>query len=470
MSDDKPEVPLDFKAPAPQQFNGADILNKISESVRTYIHLSDPQAVIIAAWVAHTYATSSATATPYLHITSAVKQSGKSRLLEVLSLLSCRPWLTSRTSAAALVRKIDQSCPTLLLDEVDAALKGPEEYTEALRGILNAGFYPDGVVSLCVGQGSAIAVKDFKAYCAKAIAGIGSLPDTVTDRSIPLRLERKRPGEVVARFRREKAKKAFAETKSQLSGWVSHIAPQLKNAEPLLPDELSDRQQDACEPLFAIADNAGGEWPKMVRDAAVKLFASSDADDQNIGVRLLADIRLVFDDKEADRIFSEDLVSALAKIETSPWAEWKNAKPMTVIQLARLLKSFKVSPHTVRDGDITQKGYERKDFDDAWGRYLRPEPSTSDFRPVTASQTNNHAGLKHFSARNKQETCDDSKSEKTPVFTRGVTVCRVEGHIESKDGKAKVLPTCPKCGSFALYPVGSDYECQTCTAAKGAGR
>ena len=41
----------------------------------------------------------------------------------------------------------------------------------------------------------------FPVFCAKAIAGIGTLPDTIGDRSIVIRLKRRRRGESVARFR-----------------------------------------------------------------------------------------------------------------------------------------------------------------------------------------------------------------------------------------------------------------------------
>lgn len=275
--------------------NGAEILDRVSAFIRRYIHLSDQQARIVAVWTAHTHAVGSATTTPYLNINSAVKQSGKTRLLEVFELLVNHPWLTGRITAACLIRKVDQVKPTLLLDESDAAFNGEKEYAEALRGILNTGFYAGGVASCCVGQGANTTFKDFCTYCAKAIAGIGQLPDTVTDRSIPIRLQRKKPGEVVARFRRRHAKGEAQQIKAELSDWVNSIADRLREVEPSLPDELTDRQQDGIEPLLAIADEAGHDWPGAVRKAAVEIFGSSEGEDQNVGVQLLGDIRAIFD-------------------------------------------------------------------------------------------------------------------------------------------------------------------------------
>jgi hypothetical protein len=95
----------------------------------------------------------------------------------------------------------DTSYSPVLLDENDAAFQGEKEHAEALRGILNTGFYAGGVASACVGQGANITFKDFRTFLPKATAGIGKLPDTVADRSIAIRLERKKSGRVVSRFR-----------------------------------------------------------------------------------------------------------------------------------------------------------------------------------------------------------------------------------------------------------------------------
>jgi hypothetical protein len=323
---------MDFTVTATEdaaQFNGAEILDKVSGFIRKYVHLSDAQARIVTAWVAHTHVMGAWTTTPYLAITSALKQSGKTRLLEALDLLVNKPWMTGRVTAACLVRKVDQVRPTLLLDESDAAFSGEKEYAEALRGILNTGFYVDGVASCCVGQGANISYKDFKTFCAKAIAGIGQLPDTVADRSIPIRIERKRPGEVVSRFRRRFAKSEGAEIKSAVAYWIMAAAERLKEAEPELPQDLTDRQQDGLEPLLAIADEAGGEWPEAVRYAAAEIFRFQAADDQNIGVQLLADLRSIFESTTMDKIPTVELLEKLKEIEISPWADWGKGKGLT---------------------------------------------------------------------------------------------------------------------------------------------
>jgi hypothetical protein len=66
-------------------------------------------------------------------------------------------------------------------------------------------------------------------YCPKAFAGIGALPDTVADRSIPIRLQAKKKGEAVRRFLHREVKPAADALGEQITAWVAehgrHPAP-----------------------------------------------------------------------------------------------------------------------------------------------------------------------------------------------------------------------------------------------------
>src|SRR5262249_51038863 len=117
---------------------------------RRFVSLTEHQRVAVALWCLHTHAFDAADATPYLHIHSAEKRSGKTRLLELSELIVANPWMTGSVTTAVLMRKIERDAPTLLLDETDATFKGDKERAEALRGILNSGYRRGGVASLCV--------------------------------------------------------------------------------------------------------------------------------------------------------------------------------------------------------------------------------------------------------------------------------------------------------------------------------
>ena len=350
-----------------------EILDDLVAFIRRYVVVSDEQATVIALWVVHTHAFGAAENTPYLNVTSATKQAGKTRLLEVLELVVRMPWLAGRVTPAVLVRRIEKETPTLLLDESDAAFKRESDYAEALRAILNSGYRASGKASLCLNGGSSY--KDFSVYCPKAIAGIGHLPDTVSDRSIPIRLRRRTTAEPIERFRQRDARREAEPLKDAVETWCSSRSDALLAWRPSIPAALGDRAADVCEPLLAIAEAVGGTWPDRARAAVVRLCTGRD-DEQSLGTQLLADIRTIFDETDADAVFSEDLITSLIKKEESVWGELWNGKPLTKNRLARLLKPFEVRPAgTIRLGERTGKGYRRAAFLDAWTRYLPAQAS-----------------------------------------------------------------------------------------------
>lgn len=349
-------------------------LVRAEKFIRRFVILSDDQATAVVLWTAHTHAIAAATVTAYLSITSPEKRSGKTRLLEVLRLLVANPWLTGGTTKAALVRKIHRDVPTLLLDESDAAFNGDKEYGEALRGVLNNGFSRGKPFTTCIGNNHD--VQDFNVFCPKAIAGIGRLPDTVEDRAIAIRLKRRARSETVQRFR-ERNERSEGETIADgLLLSVEPLIDELANAQPELPDELSDRGWDIWEQLLAIADAAGGDWPTRARIAAVRLSSAQEPEDDTLGVLLLADCRKALDAEDADRISSKGLLAYLREIEEAPWGNFKNDKPLSAKTLASILRRFEIKSRTVRFPDeTTAKGYLREQFEDSWARYLPSQTS-----------------------------------------------------------------------------------------------
>ena len=286
--------------------------------------------------------------TPYLSISSAEKESGKTRLLEVLDTVVVRAWFTGRVTAAVLVRKVDAERPTLLLDESDAAFKGEREYAEALRGLLNTGYRAAGKASLCVGQGGGISYRDFSTFGAKAIAGIGELPDTVASRAVAIRLERRAPGEHVDRWRERQGRLQGAALRLRIEAWASAQADALQDAAPEAPPELRDRAQDTTEPLLAIADLAGGKWPERTRAALLELHGEQSVEAGSDGVRLLADVRAAFETSSADRLSTFDLLEHLRGLDEAPWAEWGKGRPLNARGLGNLLKPYGIRSRSVR--------------------------------------------------------------------------------------------------------------------------
>jgi hypothetical protein len=367
----------------------AELLDSCCAWVRGYVVLTDNQLNVLAAWILHTWAIEVAEFTPYLHITAPEKGCGKTRLLEALEAVVYIACKTGGMSAAALLRTVDAEHPTILMDEVDAAFGGDKEFSEALRGILNEGFRRGGNYRKCIGKGHEL--RAFQVFGAKALAGIGKIPDTVSSRSIVIEMRRRTPAEIVKRFRFREVQEAAKPLLAALVTWAeSGAISNLGSARPTFPDELTDRQQDISEPLLAIADLAAGEWPSKLRRSLLDLFGSASSEDSSLGVTLLRDIRRVFSTRsgqEFERIHSGDLACALCDIEGSPWLEWDRGRGLTANSLAKRLKPFHIAPQSMRIGNENKKGYLHDSFVDLWERYLPAEAVTSVTGPANTEDS-----------------------------------------------------------------------------------
>jgi len=356
------------------------LLDAITGILRRYVVFPlQEQVTVIAIWIVHTWVFKAFDYTAYLFIFSAAKRSGKSRVLEVIEQLARHPVKTEGPSSASLIRSISESHPpTLLIDEVDTIYGGKGDgEAENTRRFLNAGYRRGAKFLRCVGQGADIHVKEFPAFCPKALAGIDRcLPDTVLDRSVPIELVRQSRQERAERFREREVRAVVAPLRAELQALAQQpsVTDALRDARPGLPEELNDRVQDITEPLIAIADLAGGEWPGWIRSAVVKLYSGEEEVD--IGVKLLMDIQRVFDGKHAEKLPTKDLLEALIAIEDGPWALlFEDAlRPDRVkaaaAKLARHLKRYKIKPCKIRFGEETAQGYQKADFKEAWERYL----------------------------------------------------------------------------------------------------
>jgi putative DNA primase/helicase len=373
-------VSFDEPTPWPQAVDGAELLDAIAVEVRRYVVMAAAAMTAIALWIVHTYLLDGFMISPRLAITSPEPRCGKTTLLRVLERLTPKAMRAASLTAPVAFRLVELRQPTLLIDEYDATSLGDD----ALRGILNDGHQRGGCTPRCVGDGNEVRL--FATYCAVAIALIGDLPATLTDRSIPIRLQRRRKDELVEKFRIRQTERLDMLAR-QIARWAADNTLTVGAADPAMPVGMHDRAEDNWEPLLAIADVVGGDWPDKARQAA-RAFASSDDGDTSVGGQLLSDIKAIFAERRnADWLPSEEIAGALGQMEWPPWGEFgRSGKPITANGLARLLKPFGIRPGKAREDGYTPgtRGYALASFKDAFARYLSPE--TFARRANTATQ------------------------------------------------------------------------------------
>jgi len=235
----------------------------------------------------------------------------------------------------------------------------------------------------------------FSSWCPKVISQIGRLPDTLADRCILIRLQRKEQGETCAKFRELDTRTHTLTLRRKCARLVLDQGGRIASARPEIPEALNDRAGDIWEPLLAIADLAGGEWPEKARAAAMGLTLG--AQESCPITTLLLDIIAVFATEKAEKLFSRTLVGKLNSLGNRPWVEqryWINAAGqkmrskipesdiLTEQMLAQKLKAYGVRSKAIRIGETVAKGYVQSEI----GSLLRRYVPMNELRPYLSGQ------------------------------------------------------------------------------------
>ncbi|MEU7934318.1 DUF3631 domain-containing protein [Micromonospora echinofusca] len=366
-----------------QPVDGAAILDQVHACLTKYVILPSTEAMdAVALWIAATHAQPAWAHAARLVIRAPEKRCGKSRLLDVVEATCYAPLITVNASPAAVYRAIGtDDPPTLLVDEADTIFGPAAEANEDLRGLLNAGHQRNRPAIRW--DAAAQKVEKIPTFSMAALAGIGAMPDTIEDRAVVIRMRRRAPGEQVAPYRHRRDSPALRALARQLTGWLRANLRNLETAEPAMPVE--DRAADTWEPLVAVADLAGGDWPQRARQACEALNAERDGNAvPSDRIRLLTDCRAAFrainavDNQGRPAIPSSVLLDKLRTDPEAPWAEYgKAGTGLTAMKLGQLLAEYEIRSANIRFGSAygQVKGYYQADFTDAWNRYC-PAPNT----------------------------------------------------------------------------------------------
>lgn len=337
--------------------DNGDIIIRLTDFLNRFIAFPEPeQATICALWILHTYAFDAAYATPYLYVNSAEPQCGKTRVVEILSLLARNSIKADSVTASTIFRYIEDNRPTILIDEADAIFTGSAN--EVLRGVLNSGYKHNGfVLRTLPGKGEDDVVK-FPTFCPKLLAGIdnGQMPATIADRCITITLKRKRKDQEVERYLPRRVEPQAEALKAEVLAWVLDNMDGIISWEPPIVDEISDRAFEISEPLLQIAMQAGPAYASAARDAIVKIMTTKTTP-LTPSQKVLATARdiLFAGDVPADKVQSAVLAEALGV----------NAK-----QIGAWLDRYDIKSNICTFGGTRARGYYRTQFEDAWERYL----------------------------------------------------------------------------------------------------
>lgn len=466
------------------EVDGAALLDTLRAHILRYVVLPPSAAEALSLWVLHTFVTDVTDYTPYILISSPVRECGKTTLDEVLLHLAHRARMTGGITAAALYRTIEKHSPTMILDELDARLRG--DAGEYLRGVLNTGFQRSGCITIC--EGDKNEPRDYKTFCPKVLSGIGRVWDTVTSRSIPIRLSRASREELakLSKIRGDKIGGISLPYQQQALRWATDNRDQLVECEPLLPEELGARQCDVWRPLTAIAVTCGSHWPDTARKAALALHGVAE-EEGDYGLLLLEDLRQIFADGGTTNLHTANILQGLIKREDRPWPEYRAGRAITARGLSDLLGRFGVKSKNVRVGLEVAKGYSLDDLGSLFRTYLRTsDPAVTGVTDLGVTDVTDRTKPPHrpgplpqmrtsWSARRsgwKVRLRDPlsnpgSRPAGLPVFGSTFPTRRIAGRACGQHSSAKVRhpercansPAFPRCCAVNSYrAVGSPWE------------
>ncbi len=242
----------------------AKVLDDLAAFYARYAVFRDKHdPLLLAAWTLGTYCYRAFKGFPYLHLRSATRRCGKTRVLNLIALVgfNAGPPTTIPTEAQ-LYRAAERTGGVQLFDEMDK-LRGDQERFEAVISVLNTGFEAGGVVMRLERRGERFVEIPYATYAPRALAGLSGLKDTLEDRVLPVFMLRKRRNEPVARLTRvveAEGQKLRDQCALAALDRIRDIVSAYEVAHGLLDSKaIDDRAVDLWNPLVALALVADAE-------------------------------------------------------------------------------------------------------------------------------------------------------------------------------------------------------------------
>jgi hypothetical protein len=347
------------------------LLNGIHKHRARYIIIHDEHgAVVTTLWTAFSWVHNDiATHSPPLLITSADDEgnAAKTLLCKYLQYQTPRGKVVAELSGASFFHMIDRNHPTLIIDNAENLFRRKKDLIELLNNSWTRGIpVPRQVHGVTV---------EYDVFCPKvigAIAGSNFLPPNAMGRSIHFGMLPKLPSETIEEFKYEDSDELFT-LRRKLARFARDNVEALRTANPAMPEGFDNRLRQNWKLLFAIADLAGGSWPKRVRAAAVKL--TEQYYEPSIGKQCLSlFVELFLTSEYEGMVTSAWAQEQFTADPTSVWANYKGRGPITQWGIKGILAGYHISPDVIHPrGRLADRGYKIEWFEIAFRHYLGVE-------------------------------------------------------------------------------------------------
>lgn len=360
--------------------NGHDLILQLDAFLRRFVVMGDGLSTLVATWIAGTYCYTVFEYFPYLVLRSPEKRFGKSRTLDLISLLAFNAHQpTASPTEAQIFREPREDGGVQIYDELEG-MTGDKERWSAVTSVFNVGFHRGSVVSRYKKGKDGQQKETFDTYVPRAIASISSLEVTLEDRSIMLMMQRLLPGQQTERFSLRRLNQEAQDLRDSLYLFALQTAPAIAelydDAEFSGLRGLDHRAVDLWEPLLSIAAVADasaetGDLIDTLTRLAQRLSGEREARSvDDIIPAILATLEDCLGLDSEIRIPTKDLIE---KIRDR--LGWDSLTPKA---LSNRLHPLGLRPDQWRVGKETKRGYmlTRDKIDDLLKRYAPRETGT----------------------------------------------------------------------------------------------
>jgi hypothetical protein len=130
----------------PEPVGAEKLLADLRRQIQRYIVVHDHAATAVALWVMLSWVHNAiAIHSPYLVVTSAEPDSGKTTLLGVLERLTFKPRIAIELTGPTLYREVDQIHPTLIIDEADTLFLRKRDLLHIIKTIRSSRSFGAGL-------------------------------------------------------------------------------------------------------------------------------------------------------------------------------------------------------------------------------------------------------------------------------------------------------------------------------------
>jgi hypothetical protein len=278
----------------------AELQKEVRSFIFDHCYLTDQKLYdVLAAWVFQTWIPEVFDVVPYLYI-HGPKNTGKTRLSDVLCELSFRGLTTPDTSEAGLFVIMENLKPTLFIDE-NSSLN--QEVKAALNDVLNSGYKRGSMVIRCNDKHELFY---YRVFGPKSINGTKPISETLESRCIPVKTINNKN---LRKVRNTIDRKRATEIRSQLltwrfnylTTWSGERGECCERCEPFL-GARDGRIQELFTPLLTVANDGKDAVlsyiESMANERTQEEKASLEADFVEIFVNLSKDDLVLTEDKE----------------------------------------------------------------------------------------------------------------------------------------------------------------------------